>query len=286
MSISMHGAFAPIRPPEYDSSDYHQQIQALENLRDPHLSHGKKIEHLSRLSIQSLSIGLMTYGVSLFRENMIPVRLDRPDIIDLCGTGGDNSGSFNISTTASFVVAGAGIGVAKHGNVGVTSRSGSLDVLRALDVTIPSDEDAARTQFDKAGICFLFAQNFHPAFKNFAQARKDLAAQGHRTLFNVMGPLLNPASVSYSSLGVAHPALIPMMTQTLMNTGTAKALIYTSQGLDELSLAGCNQIGEINMPTHAHPKPVLIGRTFYTRCAADFGLPTCRISDLQGGTPG
>lgn len=257
-----------------------EQKDSLNRLIAGDLSHDEQIRHIMNLSIGHLSVDVIAYAVTLFRAHMkaLSLPLAGDDLVDLCGTGGDKSGSFNISTTAAFVVAGAGVPVAKHGNVSITSKSGSIDVLRALGVAIPEDEAHARAQFEKAGICFLFAPHFHPSFARFAAARKELAAKGERTIFNILGPLLNPAGVQRAVLGVFREDFVAPLAAVMAQTGTEKALVFCGAGLDELSLAGRNVIAEIK-------DGALIASSPYEKSAADFGLAPCTLDDLRGGDP-
>lgn len=251
------------------------QKQSLRHLIKETLRQDEQIRHIMNLSIDHLSVDVITYAVDLFRANMRGVNIPDQSLVDLCGTGGDKSGSFNISTTAAFVVAGAGIPVAKHGNVSITSKSGSMDVLKALGVWLPQKVNEAKAQFEQTGICFLFAPYFHPVFSHFSAARKELATQGQRTIFNILGPLLNPARVKHSIMGVFRADFVEPLAQVMLQTGTQKGLVFCGAGLDELSLAGLNTIAEIKNNAI----------TLYTKEASDFGFSGCVLEDLQGGTP-
>lgn len=251
------------------------QKESLHHLIEGTLDHDAQIQHIMNLSIVHLSVEVIAYAVMLFRDQMHRVAIEAENLVDLCGTGGDQSESFNISTTASFVVAGAGVPVAKHGNISITSKSGSIDVLKALDVLIPETPQDAKRQFEQAGICFLFAPYFHPCFAQFAAARKKLAAQGKKTIFNILGPLLNPAGVRRAAFGVFCADFVEPLAHVMLQTGTQKALVFCGNGLDELSLAGRNTIAEINQGII----------TTYTKIADDFGFSPCILQDLKGGTP-
>src|SRR5438309_9151523 len=158
------------------------------------------------------------------------------DAVDTCGTGGDGSGTFNISTAAALVVAGAGCPVAKHGNRAASSRCGSADVLEALGMTIALSPSAVRRCVECAGIGFLFAPAFHPAMRHAAPVRREL---GVRTVFNVLGPLANPARVRHQALGVGAPDLAARMAGVLHRLGHRRAIVFAGPGgLDELGLAG------------------------------------------------
>src|SRR5207249_10182513 len=168
------------------------------------------------------------------RERVVPVAA--PDgAIDTCGTGGDNSGTFNISTTAALVVAAAGIPVAKHGNRAITSRSGSADVLDALGVRIDHDAASASASLRATGFAFMFAPGFHPAMKHAGPTRREI---GVRTAFNLVGPLTNPAGVDRLVVGVADPAVAPRIAEVLHLLGAERAIVVNGDGLDELPLDG------------------------------------------------
>src|SRR5205809_753820 len=175
------------------------------------------------------------------RERVVPVAA--PDgAIDTCGTGGDNSGTFNISTTAALVVAAAGIPVAKHGNRAMTSRSGSADVLDALGVRIDHDAESAATALRDNGFAFLFAQGFHPAMKHAGPTRREI---GVRTAFNLIGPLTNPAGARRQVVGVADPAAAPRLAAVLHRLGTERAFVVGGDGIDELPLDATGQIHDV-----------------------------------------
>lgn len=176
------------------------------------------------------------------RAHAIAVPSTRRPIVDVCGTGGDASGTFNISTAVAFVVAGAGIVVAKHGNRAMSSKCGSADVLEALGVRIDAPAELAAAALEADGIAFLFAQAYHPAMRYVAPVRREI---GVRTLFNVIGPLSNPAGAQRQVVGVARPELLPLVAQALGRLGSERAAaIHGHGGLDELSLAGTNDVAE------------------------------------------
>lgn len=177
--------------------------------------------------------------LSGFRDALLelcrPVDLRGVDTIDLCGTGGDGKNTFNISTLSAFVVAGAGYKVAKHGNYGVSSHSGSSNVLEALGYRFTADEDALNRQLDKANICFLHAPLFHPAMKAVGPIRRQL---GVKTFFNMLGPLVNPTRPSYQLTGVFSLALARLYQYILEQGDQSYAIVYALDGYDELSLTG------------------------------------------------
>lgn len=174
-----------------------------------------------------------------FRDAMLelclPVNLDGREAIDLCGTGGDGKDTFNISTTASFVTAGAGVPVAKHGNYGVSSISGSSNVLSALGCRFSADPEVMQRSLDASGICFMHAPFFHPAMKHVAHIRKEL---GLRTFFNMLGPLVNPARPAYQLVGVYSLELARLYGYIYQNAGKRFAIVHALDGYDEVSLTG------------------------------------------------
>ena len=233
------------------------------------------VDFLKEFSGHPLTTEMLTEIVKLLRSKMIPV-LAPTGTVDCCGTGGDSDvtgGSLNISTATAFMTASLGVPVAKHGNRAVSSRSGSADILEALGMDIVQSPDKASQKLHDTGLCFLFAPYFHPVLKYVAQARK---AIGTKTIFNILGPLLNPASVKYQLLGVYDFSLAQIIAETLRATGTQKALIVRShEGADELTLTGEN---DYCLLENGHI-------TFGKISASDVGLPYYMSDDLRGGTP-
>ncbi len=179
---------------------------------------------------------------SVMRNKSTPVRIAE-GAVDIVGTGGDGQGTFNISTAAAFVAAGAGLKVAKHGNRGATSQCGSADVLAALGVEIDLPPEAVTECIEKVGLGFMFAPSFHPAMKYAAPVRKEL---GIRTIFNILGPLTNPAGVQHILLGVPKADLVQKMAEVLCRLGTKHGLvIYGKEGLDEISISGKSIVWEV-----------------------------------------
>jgi anthranilate phosphoribosyltransferase len=214
----------------------------------------------------------MTGFVESMRSHATPLEVPS-GTIDTCGTGGDRAGTFNISTAAALVAAGAGIPVAKHGNRAASSRCGSADVLEALGVDITLGADGVRRCIDAAGIGFCFAPSFHPAMRHAGPARKEL---GVRTVFNVLGPLANPGRVRRQALGVGAPALAPLMVRVLKDLGHERALVfYGEDGLDELTTTGPSRVFELKDGSV----------TEYELEPKEMGLVRSRPEDLRGGTP-
>jgi anthranilate phosphoribosyltransferase len=199
-------------------------------------------------------------------------RLDVPgDVVDTCGTGGDGIGTFNISTAAAFVAASAGVPVAKHGNRAVSSRSGSADVLQALGAQVDLTQQEAAECLRQSGLCFLFAPSYHPALRHAADTRRQL---GFRTIFNILGPLTNPAGAKRQVLGVFRPDLVEKMAAALAELGSVHTLVvHGAGGIDELSLAGESLVAEV--------RDGQIHR--YTLHPRDVGLATAPLEDVVGG---
>lgn len=205
------------------------------------------------------------------RKHALPLATQRRDLIDVCGTGGDGRDTFNISTTNALLLAAAGLGVVKHGNRAVSSRSGSADVLEALGVRIDLDPSRSAACLEQLGFSFLFAPLFHPAMKNVAPTRRAL---GVRTIFNMIGPLANPSPVRRQVVGVfAERWLAPMATALQMLGAEEALVVWGTDGLDEISLSA---------PTHAvHLKEGKLHKLRLT--PADFGLEEAPMEYLQGG---
>jgi len=165
------------------------------------------------------------------------------DCIDICGTGGDGKNTFNVSTAVMFVVAGAGVKVAKHGNKAVSSSSGSYDVLEALGVNMTNLTTNPAKAMNKTGIAFLFAPNHHPLFKNMGPLRKEL---GIKTIFNLMGPMLNPAKAKKQLMGVFTPELTEPIAEVMKKRGIERAMVVNGEGLDEITITGKTKITELN----------------------------------------
>jgi len=177
------------------------------------------------------------------REKAVKVKTSAPELIDIVGTGGDHSNTFNISTTTSFVVAGCGVSVAKHGNRSVSSKCGSADVLEGLGVKLDMDPELVGKSIDETGIGFLFAPKFHGAMKYAASARKEI---GIRSIFNMIGPLSNPADTNYFLLGVYAPELTDMFASALLLLGAKRALVvHSDDGLDEISICSPTRVSEL-----------------------------------------
>lgn len=166
-------------------------------------------------------------------------------VMDVCGTGADMAHTFNISSCVAFVVAAAGVAVAKHGNRAITSKCGSADVLTALGAKIELAPEAARRCLEEVGVTFFFAPHYHPAFKKIAPVRKKLAERKQRTVFNILGPLVNPARPTHQLIGIFDPALVHRYAEALRLMGVKRALVVHGDGLDEFSTCGVNTVAEL-----------------------------------------
>jgi anthranilate phosphoribosyltransferase len=207
------------------------------------------------------------------REHVLPVRPARDDLVDTAGTGGDGAGTLNISTAAALVAAAAGAGVAKHGNRAVSSASGSADVLEALGFELELPPDRVARSIDELGFGFLFAPAHHPGFRHAAPVRRELAT---RTVFNVMGPLTNPAAARAQVVGVYAPELVRTIAGVLAQLGAQRAfVVHGAGGIDELSPAGPNLVCEVVDGTVSE-------REIDPR---ELGVARCHPEELRGGTP-
>jgi anthranilate phosphoribosyltransferase len=207
-------------------------------------------------------------GARALRARMVAVDAP-PDAIDVCGTGGDGAHTLNISTAVAFVVAGCGVPVAKHGNRAMSSRSGAADVLEALGVRLTADKATLERCLAEANVAFLFAQNHHPAMRNVAAPRRELA---FRTIFNLLGPLANPAGVKRQLVGVFAPRYVAPMAEALRLLGGERAwVVHGAGGLDELSCAGANRIASLDGGARDGATP------------ADAGLNVHDAAGVRGG---
>jgi len=205
------------------------------------------------------------------RREAVPLATPAGEVFDTCGTGGDRSGTFNISTAAAIVLAASGVRVAKHGNRSVSSLCGSADVLEALGVNVAATPEVVERCLAVAGVAFFFAPTFHPAMRHAGQARKDL---GVRTAFNLLGPLTNPAGPSRQIVGVPRPELTELMARALLLLGSERAwVVHGADGLDELSTTGYTKVSECRGGAV---------QTFYVH-PADYGLPKSSVDALKGG---
>jgi len=205
------------------------------------------------------------------REHAVKLSAPVGDVFDTCGTGGDRSGTFNISSAAALVVAACGVKVAKHGNRSVSSRCGSADVFERLGVNVAAPAATVERTLHEANIAFFFAPTFHPSMKHAAQTRRDM---GIRTAFNLLGPLTNPAGARQQIVGVPRPELTDLVARALLMLGSERAwVVHGLDGIDEISTTGYTKVLECHAGTV---------NTFYIH-PADFGVPKASPADLQGG---
>ncbi|MFY4812407.1 anthranilate phosphoribosyltransferase [Haloarcula argentinensis] len=206
------------------------------------------------------------------RDAARTIRPDREGLVDTCGTGGDDYNTINVSTTSAIVAAGAGVPIAKHGNYSVSSSSGSADVLEEVGVDIEAEPPDVEETIERDGIGFMLAPVFHPAMKAVIGPRKEL---GMRTVFNILGPLTNPADADAQVLGVYDPDLVPVMAEALARLDVERALVVHGDGLDEIAVHGETVVAEVTGDRIAE----------YTITPEDMGLKTRDIEAISGGSP-
>ena len=252
---------------------YEVAEQVMEEIMSGQASQIQMSAFLVALSMKGETIDEITASAAGMRKHCIKL-LHNENVLEIVGTGGDQSNSFNISTTSALVAAAAGIPVAKHGNRAASSKCGAADVLEALgvDITIPPEKSTELLQ--KINICFLFAQNYHIAMKYVAPVRKELAV---RTVFNILGPLSNPAGANMQLLGVYDESLIEPMAQVLSNLGVRDAMVvYGQDGLDEISVSASTTVCEVRGKEKFKK---------YEIKPEDFGMERCLKEELVGGSP-
>lgn len=254
---------------------YDEAYQVMNEIMNGETSQVQNAAFLAALSTKSTkaeTIDEISGCAAAMREHALKVEHDY-DVLEIVGTGGDGAHSFNISTTAAMVIAAAGIKVAKHGNRAASSNSGTADCLEALGVNINLEPEKCRQLLDKVGICFLFAQKYHTSMKYVGAIRKEL---GIRTVFNILGPLTNPAHPSFQVLGVYDELLVEPLAQVLMELGVKKGVVvYGKDKLDEISISAPTMVCDFENGRY---------RT-YTIKPEDFGFKTAHKSDIEGGTP-
>jgi anthranilate phosphoribosyltransferase len=254
----------------------------VEQLVDETVPVAAKAEFLSRLAQKGETVGEIAAFARALREKSILPPIDAGtrarEILDVVGTGGDQLNTFNISTTVALVCAAAGIAVAKHGNRAITSKCGSADVLEALGVRVDLTPAEAARSLREHNFAFFFAPNYHPAFKHIAPARKLCAERGQRTIFNILGPLLNPARPSAQLVGVPRPELCEPLARVLQSLGVRRGMVVSGKTpdghLDELSTLGENTIAEFY-----HER----GFTVSSLAHEQFSISPVTLADLVGG---
>ena len=228
--------------------------------------------YLTALALKGETIDEITASAAGMRAHCIKL-LHNLDVLEIVGTGGDGSNSFNISTTSSLVIAAGGVPVAKHGNRAASSKSGAADVLEALGVKITLTPERSAEILKKINICFLFAQNYHIAMKYVAPIRKEL---GIRTVFNILGPLSNPAGANMELMGVYDQSLVEPLAQVMANLGVNRGMVvYGQDSLDEISMCAPTSVCEIRDSNF----------TSYEITPEQFGYERCEKGALTGGTP-
>ena len=227
---------------------------------------------LSTKSTKAETIDEIAGCAAAMREHALKVE-HKLDVLEIVGTGGDGAHSFNISTTSAMVIAAGGVNVAKHGNRAASSKSGAADCLEALGININLEPEKCTELLNQIGICFLFAQKYHTSMKYVGAIRKEL---GIRTVFNILGPLTNPASPSRMLLGVYSEALVEPLARVLNSLGVKRALVvYGTDKMDEISAGSPTFVCELNSGEYKN----------YTIKPEDFGLTSCKKEELVGGTP-
>jgi anthranilate phosphoribosyltransferase len=265
---------ALVRTIEHREIFHDEMLALMRRIMSGEMSHPMMAALLMGLRVKKETIGEITAAAQVMREFSTKVIVaDRKHLVDIVGTGGDGSHTFNISTCSMFVAAACGARVSKHGNRGVSSKSGSADVLEAMGVPMNLSPDAVAKSIDATGIGFMFAPNHHPAMKNVGPVRKEL---GVRTIFNILGPLTNPADAPNILMGVFHPDLVGIQVRALQRLGAEHAVVvYGRDGMDEVSLGAATQVGEFRngeiREYEIHPE--------------DFGLTMASNRTLKVETP-
>lgn len=230
---------------------------------------------VTALRIRGETIEEITGFASTMREHALSVDVDSDDtpLLDTCGTGGDHSNSFNISTTATFAIAASGVRIAKHGNRAASSRCGSADLLEGLGVRVELSPEQVAESVEKVGVGFMYAPAFHPAMRYVGPTRREI---GIRTVFNVLGPLTNPAGARHQLIGVGHPEIAVKLAEVLSNLGSRRAvLVHGEEGVDEVGIVGKTAITEWDAERGTIETS--------TVTPADFGLSTGTLEDIVGG---
>lgn len=246
--------------------------QVMEEIMGGEASDAMKAAYLIALEMKGETIEEITASAQGMRKFARKLN-HKEDVLEIVGTGGDHSNSFNISTTSSLIIAASGVLVAKHGNRAASSKSGAADVLEALGVNIMLEPEKMQKVLDQIGICFMHAQVYHKAMKNVGAVRKEL---GVHTIFNILGPLTSPAAAEIQVMGVYSKELVEPMAHVLANLGVKKAMVvYGEDGLDEISLSAPTAVCEYRNGEFKS----------YEITPEQFGLTRCSKADIVGGTP-
>lgn len=251
---------------------YEEAEAVMNEIMEGQATHVQMASYLTALSAKGETIDEITASAAGMRAHCIKLLHDM-DVLEIVGTGGDGANSFNISTTSSLVIAAGGVPVAKHGNRAASSKSGAADVLEALGVKIDLSSEQSAELLKKIGICFLFAQNYHIAMKYVAPIRKEL---GIRTVFNILGPLSNPAGANMELMGVYEQTLVEPLAQVMAKLGVTRGMVvYGQDKLDEISMSAPTSVCEIKDGWFQS----------YEITPEQFGYTRCAKEDLAGGTP-
>ena len=243
---------------------------AMNDIMEGKVTNAQIAAFLVSLRLKGETIGEITACAKIMRSKASTINPKVEHLVDTCGTGGDNSNTFNISTAAAFVAAGAGASVAKHGNKSVSSKCGSADVLKVLGVNIELQPKQVEKCIEEVGMGFMFAPLFHPAMKHALSARKEI---GIRSVFNILGPLTNPANAKSQLIGVFNPELLTIFAEVLKNIGISHAMIVHGSGLDEITVCGKTKVCELKNGSIRN----------YEINPSDFGIKLSSIDQLKGG---
>ncbi|MHA3770545.1 anthranilate phosphoribosyltransferase [Verrucomicrobiota bacterium sgz303538] len=252
-------------------------VGAVERLFSPEIDDNSKAEFLKALRAKGETANEIAAFVEALLTRAIdpgldPAKLPGP-MLDVCGTGGDRMELFNISTTSMFVLSAGGVAVVKHGNRAITSLCGGADVLEVLGVRIDVPPETLRECVETLGLGFIFAPTYHPAFKSIAPVRKMLAAEGIATIFNLLGPLLNPARPPYQFVGIFAQDRLPVYAKALKRLGRTRAWAVHGNGIDELSTSGASEVHEVSST----------GIRRFEVHAGQYGIPHAHVGELRGG---
>jgi len=248
-----------------------QAEQVMNQIMDGKATDAQIAAFITALRLKSETIDEITAFAKIMREKSQTIRPKASYLVDTCGTGGDNSNTFNISTASAFVVSGAGAAVAKHGNKSISSKCGSADVLAELGINIEMQPAQVEKCIEDIGIGFMFAPLFHPAMKYASKARKEI---GIRTIFNILGPLTNPANAKSQLVGVFDEKLLMNIAKTLYNLGSRHAIVVNGNGLDEITICGKTDVCELKNNKI----------DVYSINPIDFGFKLSSLDNIKGGS--
>ena len=250
-----------------------EMVSSMTEIMEGEVTDSHLAAFLTALHMKGETVAEIVGAARVMRAKAEKLNIKSTSLVDTCGTGGDGADTFNISTASALVTAGAGVNVAKHGNRAVSSRSGSADVLKCLGVNLDANLATVQRCVDEAGLGFLFAPLMHKAMKHAGGVRKEL---GFRTIFNLLGPLTNPANAQAQVLGVFDVKWVQPLAEVLRDLGCSRALVvHGSDGLDEITLTGVSQVTELKNGEV----------TSYSLDPGELGFEYCASDDLKGGTP-